>query len=394
MASVDRNALNPVEQTTDVHANTLGKSLYNGHFVFVVDAHPAMAATFPIGGQQIDATYGRAINTGRGVVGEGGIKGPGVVGIAGGVIASPVQPRSLNDGPQLGRDIRAGVIGYGSDPALHGERGAGDAAGVLGIADRSVGVAGWSTRFPGVFGFAREHAGVYGAGNVGVIGDGRNAHVGVQGSSGDFAGVYGHVDFSNPAANMVGVFGAAALVPGGTPIGFAGMFAGDVATLGHHTVTGNLVVWGTKSAAARHRDGTHRLMYCVESPDAQFEDFGEAELVDGTAEVVLDADFVALADTRRYHVFVTPYGDCGALHVARRTRTGFRVRESARGRSNVAFSWRVVARRKDVDTERFARVDRPVAPKLPPAPDMPALDAAPFRSIAPAAPRRAGRKRA
>jgi hypothetical protein len=82
-----------------------------------------------------------------------------------------------------------------------------------------------------------------------------------------------------------------------------------VEVTGNLTVLGNQVAWGTKSAAAKHTDGTHRLLYCVESPDSLFEDFGEARLVKGAATVKFDRDFVGVADTRQYHVFLTPYGD-------------------------------------------------------------------------------------
>ena len=380
MASVDRNTLNPVEVSTDVHANTAGKTLFNGEYVFVLDAHPAFASTFPIGTQNLDAAYGRALNTGRGVVGEGGDKGPGVVGIAGGVIANPAQPmpRPLKDGPKLGRNIRAGVIGFGADPAMQGERGGqGDAAGVMGLAEKSVGVFGFSRAQPGVFGFANAHAGVFGAsGTTGVIGDGRSGQIGVEGVCGGLFGVFGHVNFATPAANMIGVVGAAA-VDLSNPKNFtgrAGFFFGPVDVSGNLTVNGDFVVFGTKSAAAKHRDGSHRLMYCMESPESLFEDFGEARLAGGAAEVTLDADFAAIADTRSYHVFLTPYGDCNGLFVVRRSRSGFRVRELGRGKSSIDFGYRVVARRKDVATKRFARVERPAAVKLPAGLEAPALD--------------------
>jgi len=52
-----------------------------------------------------------------------------------------------------------------------------------------------------------------------------------------------------------------------------------------------------KSAAVLHPDGTHRRLYCVESPDSWFEDFGEAPLECGEATVTLDPDFAAVAET-------------------------------------------------------------------------------------------------
>jgi hypothetical protein len=372
MASVDRDTFNGLAKMTDVNAG--GHSVldpFNGVFVFGMDAFPAfaMVSRSAMKNQTIDGGYGRAFNSGRGIVGEGGDTGPGVVGIAGDVIARPFKdtPRTLWEGPFPGQGWRAGVIGFGADPAARGERGAGNAVGVLGFANKSVGVFGASTAMPGVFGSSSSHTGVYGSSRTtGVIGDGRAGQTGVEGV-GSWAGVYGHVDFSNPNADGAGVFGAAAVDVDNweSYTGRAGVFVGPVDVMGDLTVTGNQVVWGTKSAAAKHTDGTHRLLYCVESPESQFEDFGEARLVKGRAKIRLDRDFAAVADTRHYHVFLTPYGDSNGLYVFNRNRNGFEVREQGGGTSAVRFSYRVVAKRKHVTLKRFQRITLPKKPKIP-----------------------------
>jgi hypothetical protein len=238
---------------------------------------------------------------------------------------------------------------------------------VLGFADKSVGVWGASTAMPGVFGSSSSHTGVYGSsGTTGVIGDGRAGQTGVEGV-GSWAGVYGHVDYGNPNADGAGVFGAAAvdLANLESYTGRAGVFVGPVDVIGDLTVTGNQVVWGTKSAAAKHTDGTHRLLYCVESPESQFEDFGEARLAKGRAKIRLDRDFAAVADTRHYHVFLTPYGESNGLYVFNRNRNGFEVREQGGGTSAVRFSYRVVAKRKHVMVKRFQKITLPKKPKVP-----------------------------
>jgi hypothetical protein len=105
-------------------------------------------------------------------------------------------------------------------------------------------------------------------------------------------------------------------------------------------VTGNLTVIGTKSAAVAFPDGTNRALYCMESPELWFEDFGT---------VIKRGD---------YRVFVTPEGDCRGLYVRRKGGASFEVRELAGGKSSVAFSYRIVGRRKDVRAQRrLARVD-------------------------------------
>jgi hypothetical protein len=386
MASVDKDTLNGVAKMTDVHAGAQPTTeLFNGAYVFGADAFPAFAFQTAMKGQDIDGAYGRAMNAGRGVVGEGADVGPGVVGIAGDVIANPGKPfpRLLWTPPFPGRGFRVGVVGFGADPAARGERGGkGDAVGVLGHAEKSVGVWGRSTALPGVLGTARAHAGVFGSsGTTGVIGDGTAGQTGVEGV-GSWAGVYGHVDFKNPNADGAGVFGAAAIDLGHpeNTVGRAGVFVGPVDVIGDLTVTGNQVVWGTKSAAARHTDGTHRLLYCVESPESQFEDFGEAKLVKGRAQVRLDRDFAAVADTRHYHVFLTPYGDSNGLYVSNRNRQSFQVREQGGGTSGLRFSYRIVAKRRNVAAKRFQKVTRPKVPKLPASLPQPSVDVEPRKA--------------
>jgi hypothetical protein len=97
-------------------------------------------------------------------------------------------------------------------------------------------------------------------------------------------------------------------------------------------------------------DGSRRVLYCVESPDHWFEDFGAARLSRGRARVKLDTDFAKVIGA--YHVFLTPRGDCNGLYVARTRGSAFEVRELGGGTSSVPFSYRIVGRRKDVKRHR------------------------------------------
>jgi hypothetical protein len=78
----------------------------------------------------------------------------------------------------------------------------------------------------------------------------------------------------------------------------------------------------------------------MESPESWFEDFGRAELTEGSAEVELDGDFAALVNTDDYHVFLTPEGDSAGLYVSARSRQAFEVREQGNGTGTVEFSYR------------------------------------------------------
>jgi hypothetical protein len=103
---------------------------------------------------------------------------------------------------------------------------------------------------------------------------------------------------------------------------------------------------------------------------------------------MLDRDFAAVVRTDDYHVFLSPEGDSKGLYVSSRTRTGFQVREQDQGAGSVAFSYRLVARRKDVAVQRFQKIKLPAIQraglsKTPKAisrvtvPQLPALPKAP-----------------
>ena len=143
---------------------------------------------------------------------------------------------------------------------------------------------------------------------------------------------------------------------------YAAAFYGPVVVGGDFTVFG-----GAKSAAVPHPDGSHRRLYCVESPESWFEDFGRGTLACGEAAVRLDPDFAAVVDVSDYLVFITGNDGRSDLSVCDRTGEGFRVKSRARDVEGT-FSWRVVAKRKDIAGVRFEPVEIPKEPTLPDVP--------------------------
>jgi hypothetical protein len=238
-----------------------------------------------------------------------------------------------------------------------------------------------SGREPGVRGESGTSAGVVGR-SFGTNPTGANSNPGVIGvgplataprdDPSSWGGVLGMPAPPNPSTGYPGNPTGNGVV-GRSPAGYAGLFFGDVRVTRDLFVTGNLFVSGPfKSAVVPHPDGTHRALQAVESPESWFEDFGRAELIEGRARVDLDPDFAAVADTEAdYHVFLTPEGDSNGLYVAGREPLSFEVREQEQGRSTLTFSYRVVARRKDVAGERLPRVAAP-----PSVPEEPMLDEA------------------
>jgi hypothetical protein len=125
-------------------------------------------------------------------------------------------------------------------------------------------------------------------------------------------------------------------------------------------------------------------------PARFLEDFGKGQLECGQAEVTLDPDFAAVVRLDDYHVFLTGYDGQSDLSVCERTSSGFQVRATS-GTGSGSFSWRVVAKRKDVVGERLATVTMPPEPQLPTPPSTDEDSASPIvRPRAPVRQQRVG----
>jgi hypothetical protein len=259
--------------------------------------------------------------------------------------------------------IGNGVQGNSSSPSASGVYGENNAGG-FGVAGRSTGSQ------PAVFGdntAAGNGVEGHSKDGTGVVGQSFSTAVPTSAFDARSAGVKGigpPVTATSPGVGGTGSPGVLGMPAQGNPVGngvegralrgWAGIFRGDV------FVSRNVTVMGTKSAAVRHPDGSTRKLYAIESPDSWFEDFGRGELEGGRARVAIDPDFAALVKLEEdYHVFLTPEGDSVGLFVSNRTAAGFEVREQQGATGSLTFSYRIVARRKDVDTERLQKVELP-----------------------------------
>jgi hypothetical protein len=202
----------------------------------------------------------------------------------------------------------------------------------------------------GVLGMS-DYTGVFGQ----STGTGSVAGYGVAGSSAGNAGVYATT--SSPSSYAL----IASHASGRTGLG--------ANITGAVLVDGNFAVSGTKAAIVPHPDGFHRRLYCLESPESYFEDFGKGRVVRGQGTVRLDPEFAALVHSDDYQVFLTPEGDSKGLYVSGKSPTSFDVREQQGGISTLHFSYRVVAKRKDVLATRLEKVMPPPPPAEPPRHD-------------------------
>ncbi len=279
-----------------------------------------------------------------------GVEGGSVefTGVAGVSLAGPGVYGQVEDAPPVPAGFRAGVLGAAStQPGVIGFSRDGDGAqgaSFTGTAVRAVSFFG-----PGVQSISGALNGVTGiSGTQGPPVPDIAPTAGVVGTSSDLTGVIG------TSNTLIGVFGFSNNVGivGRTtnPNSFAGFFLGNVSVNGTFTAT-------VKNCVVTFPDRTQRVLHCMESPEHWFEDFGTAKLKNGRATVKLDGDFAKVIKPTGYHVFVTPEGDCRGLYV-REAAASFEVRELSDGKSSVAFSYRIVGRRRDITRHRrFAKID-------------------------------------
>jgi hypothetical protein len=270
-------------------------------------------------------------------------------------------------------EVAAGTNGIGVQGF-----GAGSGSGVFGLCNfGGQGVLGQSETAIGVHGQSRSGVAVFGEvpsesneNTIAIYAQNYSTYAGQSAGAGGF-GVYGLSAKGHGLVGATAAAGAAAVVgaTNGVAGAYAAAFYGPVIVGGAFTVVG-----GAKSAAVPHPDGSHRRLYCLESPESWFEDFGTSRLDCGRAEVRIDPDFAAVADVSEYHVFLTGYGTDDLLHVKERTPTGFMVEAdldfaAIKGKLESdldgAFGWRVVAKRKDIEGKRLETVTVPPEPALP-----------------------------
>jgi hypothetical protein len=261
----------------------------------------------------------------------------------------------------------------GQGPAIVGTTDSSTAAGIKGI------VAATSGTEAGVFGSTSSPSGfgLYGLSpNVGVYGSTNGSSS--LGASRGSAGVWGDAGGESPAG-FAGVLGTA---DGNNAAFFVNNSqlettllvenqygADDTVTVfeadgsGFYTGcyidgAGDLVCTGTVSGAVPA--GAQKVsVYATQSTENWFEDAGSGQLVNGSTRVDLDPTFAQTVNTGvPYHVFLTPSGDCKGLYISQRSATSFEVRELAGGTSNVAFDYRIMAKRNGFENVRLADVTK------------------------------------
>jgi hypothetical protein len=242
---------------------------------------------------------------------------------------------SNNDGTNSGTDnnssINRGRSGvWGHDDSTDGGRGN---VGVAGSSNNGFGVSGSSTTYIGVQGTATS-----GAGMSAQVGSGDSVQaIQVIGGTTDSFG-YSFVAFDSNQVDKI-VFDNAGNA----------FFSGQVFTSGSCNIG---------CSPINKSPGKRVLSYTPRESIPTMEDVGIAQLVDGHADVHIDAAFANVIDSRAmYMVFLTPEGQSHGLYVAHKSAAGFIVAENDGGRSTIAFDYRIVAKPVGVNSQRLPVVD-------------------------------------
>jgi hypothetical protein len=275
----------------------------------------------------------------------------------------------------------AGTVGFSTltatNPIIYGASTTGVAPSILGVntgTNSSAANIGLSNNWHGGFFGSNDSdpSNIVGSGAYGLY----------QGSSFNGAGFTGNysgtVDFGagivgvnvrETGANNIGVEGAyntVAFGMGVSGIGWNGVYPlglndiglyGSVGNNANYAIYGNgnfAIVNGTKSASVGTSKG-NQLLYCIESPEVWFEDFGTGKLVNGEVEIKLDELFletVVIDENHPMIVTITPMGNCNGMYVEPGT-TSFKVKELGNGNSSVAFSYRITCKRMNFQDHRF-----------------------------------------
>jgi hypothetical protein len=244
-----------------------------------------------------------------------------------------------------------GVYGQTSSSSGSGYGVYGDAsAASTGNVDGVYGVTGSPTGV-GTFGqngsLSTTGSGVSTGAGAGVWGDGGGADYGVIGTSDYVAGLFTSNGTEYDTLYVYGLnTNTYPFVAGNSANGTSCEVDpnGDLTCSG--TITGVVGVGGGSRKVA---------LSAIESPKNWFEDAGAAELVNGSAVVALDPEFIQTVNTEmEYMVFPVPNGDCKGLYVSHQTQTSFEVHELGGGTSNVRFYYRIMALRKNYENVRFA----------------------------------------
>lgn len=282
-----------------------------------------------------------------------------LVGGSGGAFVSPntgVYANATN-ASSIGGLFAGNNVGAGSPAGGAGVAASGSGIGVYGsaatVASGSGGVfsgnnSGYSTLATGSGVAARGvNAGVFGIGGSGAAGTG-----GVFGGNNLATTALGTGSGVAAIGSTIGVFG----ISGNNNNAGGGYFqnatGSSYAYVGYRNAGTDFKIIGAGGVSTIVKDLNNKpvTMFCPESPEVLFQDFGEGQLINGSATIALDPIFSKNIQVDTEHplrVIIQLEGDCNGVYVANKTANGFEVKELQNGQSNVKFTWFASGNRVD-----------------------------------------------
>jgi hypothetical protein len=210
---------------------------------------------------------------------------------------------------------------------------------VFGVAGSVTSTFAYSAGVYGYNGATTGGSGVLGYGNYGVSGIARTG-----GTTG--AAIYGN------SSNSIGVY--------------AGYFDAGSPTSNGVYVNGTQTATGTKSALVPIGNEWRKL-YCEESAEVFFTDYGGGTIANGRGHVELDPIFlqtVTIDSLNPMRVFIQMNCESGEVYVVKGL-TGFDVFENGTGKSDGTFDYRIVAKRKGYEAVRMESATPPLVSGAP-----------------------------
>lgn len=116
---------------------------------------------------------------------------------------------------------------------------------------------------------------------------------------------------------------------------------------------------GAVSTVVKDLDGKEVMLSCPESPENLYMDYGVAKLVNGYAFIQIDPILeknIIVDELHPIKIFIQPEGECNGVYVANKSSKSFEVIELNQGKSNISFSYQIVATMGDqisVDDKGF-----------------------------------------
>ncbi|MFC4817728.1 hypothetical protein [Flavobacterium sp. GCM10023249] len=258
------------------------------------------------------------------------VAGPGIIGSGGNAAGSYYTTSGIN-----GNGLTTGAVGLATTVADGvGVRGNGNNVSTNTTSGIGAGVAGSGTQI-GVFGHASnttgsKHGGVF-TSEHGAGGTTDNPYAYLAGSDGTLVyGGYFDANQDNVAA-------------GGMDYAYVGVVSGGT--------TYKILGTGTVSTMVEDSNNEKRIMFAPEAPEILFQDYGIGQLNNGEANIILDKILtknIHVDENNPLKVFIQLEGDCEGVYVTNKSANGFTVKELKNGKSNVSFSWQIVASRADM----------------------------------------------